>query len=236
MKKNDIVKYTKGNVNYILENINYSEDTAYIKQKDGRIYTLEGISRLELSNISYEEYCEELNIPNKSIENLEGESWKKSIGLDYIYVSNLGRVKICRPNTDEKLMLMYDNVNYSKFIQIKEYLNFKERKKYYDVTLLVANAFIPNPNKYKYINYIDNDFSNCNVTNLEWIKFGEIQPNPTKEDKIRDWISRQPKTTYSKNNHNMYNYDDPHRDNRSINQRLLEDGLDGFEDAIWNID
>lgn len=237
MKKNDIVKYVKGNINYILESINYSEDTAFIKQKDGRIYKVKDISRLELSNISYKDFCNELKTTIKLIENLEGEEWKNCIELDYTYVSNLGRVKICRPYTDERLIPIQKNVNYSKFIQINEYSNDIARKKYYDVALLVAKAFVPNPNDYKYINYIDNDFSNCKVTNLEWIEFGKIQPKPTKEDKIRDWIKRQPKTTFSKYNNSEYDYyGETQRDNRSIYQRLLEDGLDGFEDAIWNID
>lgn len=33
---------------------------------------------------------------------------------------------------------------------------------------LVAETFIPNPNNFKYVNHIDENKSNNNVTNLEW--------------------------------------------------------------------
>lgn len=34
--------------------------------------------------------------------------------------------------------------------------------------VILAHAFIPNPNNYKYINHIDSDKTNNNLDNLEW--------------------------------------------------------------------
>ena len=33
----------------------------------------------------------------------------------------------------------------------------------------VAETFIPNPNNYPYVNHIDENKLNCNVSNLEWV-------------------------------------------------------------------
>lgn len=43
----------------------------------------------------------------------------------------------------------------------------KEHRKYY-VHVLVARAFLPNPDNRPVVNHIDGDRSNANVSNLEW--------------------------------------------------------------------
>ena len=39
-----------------------------------------------------------------------------------------------------------------------------------DLAELVANEFCPNPNKYKYVDFIDGDSKNCNAHNLVWVE------------------------------------------------------------------
>lgn len=40
---------------------------------------------------------------------------------------------------------------------------------YVDLAKLIARAFIPNPNKYKYLKFLDGDVNNCRADNMVWI-------------------------------------------------------------------
>ena len=64
----------------------------------------------------------------------------------------------------EKLMQVSDNGKGYKIVGLTK--NGKTKKFY--IHRLVAMAFIPNPNNYKYINHIDRNTSNNNYYNLEW--------------------------------------------------------------------
>ena len=103
------------------------------------------------------------------------EEWKDIVGFEGSYqVSNLGRVKslsrIVRANTcglreiSEKILSNaksscgYDLVMLSK--NGKHYNKFIHR--------LVAETFIPNPNKYREVNHKDENKHNNMVENLEW--------------------------------------------------------------------
>lgn len=65
---------------------------------------------------------------------------------------------------NEKLLSIHDNGYGYKTVGITKN---KKTKKFY-VHRLVAEAFIPNPNNYKYVNHIDRNTSNNNYNNLEW--------------------------------------------------------------------
>lgn len=74
---------------------------------------------------------------------------------------------------------------YSKYYLAQELVPYKDRNGYYEYVLtqkdgskkhvmihrLVALLFIPNKNKlvYTYVNHIDHDKSNNNISNLEWV-------------------------------------------------------------------
>ena len=58
-----------------------------------------------------------------------------------------------------------DNGNGYKLIGLRKP---KHKKKNFYVHRLVAEAFIPNPQNYTYINHKDYDRGNNNVDNLEW--------------------------------------------------------------------
>lgn len=69
----------------------------------------------------------------------------------------------------------------TQYINIKNYpcvtLNGGHSGKAYTVHRLVADTFLPNPNKYNIIKHIDLDRSNNNVKNLEWVAdIKEIYP------------------------------------------------------------
>ena len=116
-------------------------------------------------------------------ENINNEIWRPVEGYEGLYeVSNLGRVKsIARIDSNNhfvKERILKLDCNGKDYIQITLFKDNKRKK--YLVHRLVAIAFIPNPNKYKYINHKDrNTKNNCvylnkdgtvNVekTNLEW--------------------------------------------------------------------
>jgi hypothetical protein len=47
----------------------------------------------------------------------------------------------------------------------------------YLVHELIAEAFIPNPNGYKYVRHIDYDTNNNDVSNLEWVDGNQVKGN-----------------------------------------------------------
>ena len=100
------------------------------------------------------------------------EIWKDIEGYEGLYqVSNRGRVKsLSRKVTNamfsinEHFVKVVDNGNGYKSVSL-----WKDNKgKHFYVHRLVALAFVPNSNGYKYINHKDEDKSNNDVSNLEW--------------------------------------------------------------------
>lgn len=108
------------------------------------------------------------------IEQPDKERWKDVIGYEGLYqVSNLGRVKSVDRLTTDKNGRTYTVkgkiLNQSKvgdYLRVSLYTNNVARGKL--VHRLVAEAFIPNPNKYEIVNHKDeNKLNNCS-DNLEW--------------------------------------------------------------------
>lgn len=88
------------------------------------------------------------------------EIWKDIPGYEGLYqVSNFGKVR-----NSHKLILKYWKSWGYNYISLCK--NNKSKK--YRTHRLIAKAFIPNPKKYPYVNHIDGNKSNNNVTNLEW--------------------------------------------------------------------
>lgn len=104
------------------------------------------------------------------------EIWKGIKGFSRYMVSNLGRVKTkdyiqspchCRPNgacIKGKILKTPIDTNGYKIVRL--YCDGKNVKAY--VHRLVAEAFIPKIQNKNYINHIDSDRTNNNVSNLEW--------------------------------------------------------------------
>ena len=109
---------------------------------------------------------------------MKEEIWKPIEGLkdgfyDGLYeVSNLGRFKMlprilnCTNGqriTKEKIVTGSNSHGYRRVILKKDRIRLQ-----IDIHVLVARAFIPNPNGYPQVNHIDANRANNEVSNLEW--------------------------------------------------------------------
>lgn len=98
------------------------------------------------------------------------EIWKDIAGYEGIYqVSNTGKIKSFQrwkraKSPDEYLLKQY--VANNGYCQVTLYRDGGKRK--FLVHRLVAEAFIPNPNGYGYINHMDENKENNRADNLEW--------------------------------------------------------------------
>ena len=104
---------------------------------------------------------------------INNEEWRPIVGYEGIYeVSNFGRVKSLSRNffgsetkhIKEKLLSVffswgYDNVNLQK----------NNKRKGHQVHILVASAFLKNPENKPYVNHINGIRNDNNVNNLEWV-------------------------------------------------------------------
>ena len=109
---------------------------------------------------------------------MKEEIWKPIEGLkdgfyDGLYeVSNLGRIKFlprllnCANGqrlTKEKIVTGSNSHGYRTIVFKKNRIKYQ-----IDIHVLVARAFIPNPNGYPQVNHIDANRANNEVSNLEW--------------------------------------------------------------------
>jgi len=100
------------------------------------------------------------------------EIWKDIEGYEGIYqVSNTGKVrsldrKVWNYIKKGRILKMHNNGHgyYNVSLHSKE-----KNEKHAYIHILVAKAFIPNPNNYEQINHKDFDKSNNCVDNLEWV-------------------------------------------------------------------
>ena len=142
------------------------------------------------------------------------EVWKDVKGFEGLYqVSNFGRVK----SLDKVIKNQY-NINTGTFTNERiihgKILtpHYSNGTGYYQVTLsgqkhktkqanihkLVAEAFLPNPDKLPVINHIDENKLNNNVNNLEWCtqKHNINHSNKLHPGRISEYNTNNPKRSY----------------------------------------
>lgn len=133
--------------------------------------------------------------PTKHVEDLDGEQWQDIEGYPTFFVSNMGRVKRIRFKTtrgrwiNESLVSQCGNIPETGITDE----NGKRTKRY--VRILVAKAFIPNPDNRKYVINIDGDLKNNKADNLIWLvpkKYEPVKPNPVKDSKPEQQTEREP--------------------------------------------
>lgn len=94
------------------------------------------------------------------------EIWKDIEGYEGLYqVSNLGRVKsLKRLHTKERIISHF--LNHGGYARVNLWKDNKSKK--YSVHRLVAEAFVPNPDRKPQVNHIDENKQNNHADNLEW--------------------------------------------------------------------
>ena len=106
------------------------------------------------------------------------EIWKDIKDYEGLYqVSNLGRVK--SSYTNRGLTGYKDTCGYLLVGLYKN--NIRSSKK---IHRLVAQAFIPNPDNKSQVNHIDEDKTNNNVSNLEWVTAKENLNHGTRTERM----------------------------------------------------
>lgn len=116
------------------------------------------------------------------------EIWKsiKNYENDY-QISNYGRVKSLKNKSKHKILKEgYTTKGYPQIVLCKN-----GNIKTYLIHRLVAETFIPNPNKLKEINHKDENKNNNHVNNLEWctriynMKYGKVKEKISKSNSIK---------------------------------------------------
>ena len=95
------------------------------------------------------------------------EIWKDIKGFEDRYqISNFGNVKSLRYGGRNEIRNLVPKVNNKGYEWVELFANGERRC--LQVHRLVADAFLPNPNKYPIINHKDENPRNNRVENLEW--------------------------------------------------------------------
>ena len=116
--------------------------------------------------------------PCMKIRNIQGESWKDIEGYEGYQVSNKGRVKSTIIRKEGKLL----KIGINKYGYSIVVLSTNGKQKTHYVHRLVAENFIPNPDKKICIDHINTDRTDNRAENLRWCTQKENINNPlTKE-------------------------------------------------------
>ena len=144
--------------------------------------------------------------------------WKKIKGFENYQISNTGFIR-----SKKKILSPFDNNGYDR-IQLVN--GDKKQKKL--IHRLVAEHFIPNPEKKPQVNHKDLNTKNNNVDNLEWVTNQEnikhaIENIPGRRKQLKEDMSKIGKRYGKQNGINS---------SKAINQYNLDDELiDTFSSA-----
>lgn len=101
----------------------------------------------------------------------EKEIWKDIEGYEGLYqISSFGRVKSLKFNKEHIMTTQINKTSGYYYIGLRKP---KAKKNFKSVHRLVAEAFIPNPDRKPEVNHIDGNKDNCRIENLEWLTRSE---------------------------------------------------------------
>lgn len=110
---------------------------------------------------------------------LPGEEWRDSLSLEGYQISNKGRIKN-----------IVTNRVYKGPINVYGYPMFNS----IPIHRLVAEAFLPNPDNKPFVDHIDTDRANNDVSNLRWVTQEENMRNEQTRENIRKSREKTRKT------------------------------------------
>lgn len=121
----------------------------------------------------------------------KGEEWRDVVGFENVYmISSFGRVasleRYVPMNDTEKLIhknILSCTMTNSGYFQAKLWSNNKQTYVY--VHRMVAEAFIPNPNKYSCVDHIDTNRLNNTPENLRWCTHSMNSMNPITNERMK---------------------------------------------------
>ena len=97
----------------------------------------------------------------------DDEEWRDIVGYNGMYqVSNKGRIRSFKYRNTKETYVLKQMINKKGYLIVG--LSKNGKRKTVIVHRIVAQAFIPNPNKYPQINHKDENKTNNNIDNLEW--------------------------------------------------------------------
>lgn len=153
------------------------------------------------------------------MQNDVNEEWRDIEGYQGIYqVSNFGRVKSLKFGKEKILRPRKTRNGYLRVNLCKN-----EKLKGYYIHRLIATAFIPNPMNLPTVNHIDEDKTNNNVTNLEWMNLSQQQRHGTCQQRRvanTDYKARTAKIDYQ-------------AIGEKLSKQVYQYSLDGTLVAIW---
>ena len=108
------------------------------------------------------------------------ENWKDIDGYEGLYkISDLGNVYSCV--TDTLLKIQSNGKGYKQIGLVKN-----KKQKTFRLSVLVAKAFVPNPQNKPQVNHIDEDKSNNAAVNLEWCTPKENSNHGTRTRRVAE--------------------------------------------------
>ena len=131
------------------------------------------------------------------------EIWKDIKGYEGLYqVSNLGRVRSLKHRGKNEIRIRKIRIRKDNYMDISLYKNGKA--KYELIHRLVAEYFVYNPKKYKYVNHKDGNKHNNIYTNLEWVTASENTQHAYENGLIDKEKLRKAGYRRCGKNHHMY--------------------------------
>ena len=126
-------------------------------------------------------YKEFMKVYPLNPQSLIDEIWAWIEGYEDDYqISNYGRVKSLKHGKEK---ILKPSLLREGYLKVELSLNNNQEQKL--IHILVAKAFIPNPENKPQVNHIDSDKFNCCVENLEWATVSENTIHAYKNNLIK---------------------------------------------------
>lgn len=114
--------------------------------------------------------------------------WRDLEGYEGVYkMSSIGEIRRV-----DKFAYKSPKTKFNSYGREKVQIGLKFKREHCFIDILVAKAFIPNPNNYLYVRHIDGDISNSCASNLEWMEYPDDIPT-NKGEEWRDVVGYEGK-------------------------------------------